>query len=630
VLEIHGWEYWIGETAEEREANTYPYNKTYTEAKLDPFVVLHTSGSTGLPKPIVQTHATIALFEAFLGLPKIGLQLTYPAMCAGARLYLAFPLFHCAGLSMLLPGSIHAGFTVVLGPFPPSAEVANAILVHGNVQQSCLAPMILIDLAKDPKYLENLGHLKQITFGGGPCPKAVGDLVSSKTRLLNCLCTTECRVLPVQLCDPEDWAYISVSPVLGHEYRHFSGDLYEMVIVRKAELEAYQAVFGTFPDLKEFHMGDLYSKHPLKEDLWLYRGRADDIIVFSTGEKLNPLELESIICANPAVGATLITGLGRVQSSLLVEAVKPPVGADEKECLIDGIWPSVQAANEKSPSHGRIHRHMILFTSPGKPMLRAGKGTVQRRLTVELYAEEIDALYEESNAELKLTHQGNSPSSFKDAKDMVKQVVASCTDIDVSRVDPSADLFELGLDSLQILLMTREINNALSSIGKPPSMVTRVVYANPSVGALTSAVLALFEGKRPPGTAAKSDDNLQRIIDSHASNMPVSARKPEESPPNDFVVLLTGSTGSLGSYILDSLLKGSRVSRVYCLNRGPGSYERQQNSHAAKGLELPLHKVQFLDGDFSKSYFGLTMLEYIQLLHSVTTIIHNALACRLQ
>lgn len=34
----------------------FPYTKTFEEARNDPLVVLHTSGTTGLPKPITWTH----------------------------------------------------------------------------------------------------------------------------------------------------------------------------------------------------------------------------------------------------------------------------------------------------------------------------------------------------------------------------------------------------------------------------------------------------------------------------------------------------------------------------------------------------------------------------------------------
>lgn len=89
--------------------------------------------------------------------------------------------------------------------------------------------------------------------------------------------------------------------------------------------------------------------------------------------------------------------------------------------------------------------------------------------------------------------------------------------------------------------------------------------------------------------------------------------------------MLTGSTGSLGSYILDTLATNKKVSKVYCLNRGPGSFERQQKSQAAKGLApLAKDKVVCLDADLSKSRFGLSADEYKSLLHDTTDIIHNA------
>jgi acyl-coenzyme A synthetase/AMP-(fatty) acid ligase len=35
------------------KTSPYPFTKTFEEAKHEPFLVLHTSGSTGMPKPIL-------------------------------------------------------------------------------------------------------------------------------------------------------------------------------------------------------------------------------------------------------------------------------------------------------------------------------------------------------------------------------------------------------------------------------------------------------------------------------------------------------------------------------------------------------------------------------------------------
>lgn len=144
--------------------DAYPYQKTYADARLEPWVVLHTSGSTGMPKPIVQTHATYSPLDAYTALPSLGFPDTYPSDSKGRRVYLGFPLFHCGGISMLLPCSIFGNFTIVLGPFPPSPEVINEIHLHGHVQESLIAPSTLVDVTKNPVYLEGLSGLERVVF----------------------------------------------------------------------------------------------------------------------------------------------------------------------------------------------------------------------------------------------------------------------------------------------------------------------------------------------------------------------------------------------------------------------------------------------------------------------------------
>lgn len=235
----------------------YPYAKTFAEARLEPWVVLHTSGSTGMPKPIAQTHATYSPIDAYQQIPAHLGGPAYPASCRGRRVYLGLPLFHCAGVNTLLPSAIFNGFTIVLGPFPPSAEVVDAMHKHGDIHESIHAPTVLIDLAKDPVAVDRLGNLELLTYGGGPMPQAVGDLLATRTRVHSALGSTEAGIMPglvVVEQDASDWSYIGLSPALGAEYRHVSEDLYEQVIVRKPELEPYQGIFGTFPELTEWPM----------------------------------------------------------------------------------------------------------------------------------------------------------------------------------------------------------------------------------------------------------------------------------------------------------------------------------------------------------------------------------------
>ncbi|KAI0436821.1 hypothetical protein F4803DRAFT_566532 [Xylaria telfairii] len=620
-IEVPGPHSWLA--AHERDEKAYPYKKTLSEAKDEPFVVLHTSGSTGLPKSVIQTHGLVSMLDAFAVMEEA--HTTFPAMCKGQRVYLAFPLFHCAGINMILPACIYGGFTVVLGPFPPSADIVNSIHVHGHVQVSTITPTTITEISQNAEYLDNLSRLNLIVFGGAPLSKSVGDLVTKKTRLINCLGSTECGTLPCQMSDdPQDWPYIRLHPNLGHEYRRVSDKLYEQVIIRDESRLPFQGVFAAFPDLTEWPMKDLYSKHPdpTKSDHWLYYGRTDDIIVFSNGEKLNAIEMENIINANPAVSVALVAGQGRFQSSLLVEAVNPPVDAQEAEELLETVWSSVLAANKISPSHGCIMRNMIMFTSPSKPMLRAGKGTVQRKMTLDLYASELGSLYDAAHGPSWNQDVSFTDGEHDDAEIIVKTIIASCSGIDIKTISADTNLFDLGMNSLHVMQIARSLTEFVSRCGGAHPVKPAAIYMNPTLAALTDAISSALGGG--PTNVRNGPERLEELYQQYTASLPISGRSPLPAPPESFAVLLTGSTGSLGSYILDSLQRHPQVSRIYCLCRGIGADRRQMQLQASKALQPLSIKVQVLVADFSHPYFGLPSPLYKELLESVTHIIHNA------
>lgn len=47
----------------------FPYAKSFNEARWDPLVILHTSGSTGLPKPVHCYQGMVAAWDSYGRLP---------------------------------------------------------------------------------------------------------------------------------------------------------------------------------------------------------------------------------------------------------------------------------------------------------------------------------------------------------------------------------------------------------------------------------------------------------------------------------------------------------------------------------------------------------------------------------
>ena len=96
------------------------------------------------------------------------------------------------------------------------------------------------------------------------------------------------------------------------------------------------------------------------------------------------------------------------------------------------------------------------------------------------------------------------------------------------------------------------------------------------------------------------------------------------------VILLTGSTGGLGSYLLASLLSREDVAIVYTFNRPSTMATIKQRQRAAfedRGLDTALlesEKLIYLEGDTAQPNLLLDDRTYSDIRDSLTVIIHNA------
>lgn len=79
----------------------FPYTKTFDEAIDDPFCFLHTSGTTGVPKPIPWSHGLIGTMDAVRLLPPVEGNDLLPWTSdweSGNRIYSSFPMSHVRNL----------------------------------------------------------------------------------------------------------------------------------------------------------------------------------------------------------------------------------------------------------------------------------------------------------------------------------------------------------------------------------------------------------------------------------------------------------------------------------------------------------------------------------------------------
>lgn len=584
-------------------------------------------------------------------------------MIQGKRVFITFPPFHvctihlktCAATAkVILKLTVHQGAylvshlfnaisfgTVMIAPISGAISTAKG-LVEGLKKTPAdiafIVPSIVQELSQDPELLAYCSrHLEAIIFCGGDLPQAIGDVVALKIELFNQFGASELgltpNILSIEHREPQDWKYVQFHPDLGIEMRHVTDGVHELYAKRDSAIAKQQPTFTIFPQAQEYASRDLFVRHPdpEKRDLWCWRARADDIIVFLNGEKTNPISMEQHITSrNPDITAALVIGAQRFQAALLLETASDgmellPI---QRAALIENFWPSIEEANQEAPSHARIAKTHILFTDPDKPMLRAGKGTVQRAGTLLQYADKINALYADADmlsSPIRKNGEAVGLDTF-DISSMTRFVRAEILAMTKwEDMDSSQNFFTRGMDSLQAITLTRNIRQRLGFT----DLALSTLYTNPSLMAFASALLRL-PNEQQVSRDSKERQRLQTRMSILKEYEGMIDRMVMRSSAAEAVwgelIILTGSTGALGCHILHSLLENPHVKHVYCLNRASDGCSLQAERNKTYGLpaQVDSSRVTFLRADVSQHQLGLPPDIFQKLLGTVTSVIHNA------
>ncbi|GKT51519.1 non-canonical non-ribosomal peptide synthetase FUB8 [Colletotrichum spaethianum] len=564
--------------------------------------IIHSSGSTGLPKPIYQTQkSAIHNYSSSMNM----------------KAFITLPLYHNHGICNLYR-AIYCGKPIHLynADLPLTREHLTNIMRKHNFEIFYGVPYALKLLAETDDGMSLLRQLKIVMYGGSACPDDLGDaLVNNGVNLVGHYGATEVGQLMTSFRPPNDkaWNYVrehdKLSPYLKWIPR--GPNLFECCV-----LPGWPAKVATNQDDGSYCTKDLFEPHPTIPKAWKYIARLDDTIALVNGEKFNPVHMEGTIRSSKNVTECVIFGVGRPSLGALIVPAATLAGKTDEE-ILEVVWPVVESASKSVEAYARISKNMIKLLPYDCAYPRTDKGSVIRQAFYKRYAKDIDEVYDNADA-----NSGDLKRlSIAELKDFIREGLVQTLAKKI-QLDDDTDFFSLGLDSLQAIQMRSDILKT-ADIGDNKLGQT-VVFDYPSINKLSAYLYSLGTGE---GVQAEIpiESEMSALIEKYGDFSPA------ESAPRSSIAV-TGATGSLGAHIVTKLAANPTIKTIYCFTRASSDGDaarRVKSSLIQRRLyhALPAssrRKLVALATDLADPKLGLSDETYSQVKQNLRLVIHAA------
>jgi len=299
------------------------------------------------------------------------------------------------------------------------------------------------------------------------------------------------------------------------------------------------------------------------EESGYYRciGRSKNVIILANAENIYPEEIETkFYKENPQIEQCIVFENSK---KINIAIYAPQWSLEQAENV-------VAEYNKSIPGFARIAE---VFMRPA-PMPTTAKGTIRRDETVKTIASE------------KKSH---SNAIFTPSEEAIYKVISSIAEVE--GIKPDTNMFDFGIDSLTALEIAGDLKINIEKLYQYP----------------TIQKLAKFCEEQKAEETYDNDDHFNELN----KQVPTTRKR---------VVLITGTTGFLGSYILRQLSAENSI-RIVCLVR---SIEKQQKVYQQYfGAKLP-ENVRIITGDITDKFLGMGFTEYSSLITEVDEVIHAA------
>ncbi|GAA99861.1 uncharacterized protein L969DRAFT_91802 [Mixia osmundae IAM 14324] len=630
--------------ADETPSHLSPITKTSNLWLNHSPLLLHSSGTTSVPKVVRLTYRVLADWLSHWRLrdPEAGVRYGSAGL----------PVQHTYGVAVGMCATAATGGVLAvfepakLGEDPIVPDPSNLLDVFEatNVRLPTLTPSIVEGMAKDPALLARLKGFKAVFSGGGPLSTEIGDYLNTQgIVVINAFGATETGFLqsitPATDGGPGEWRYNAFSPqrLPRLEETAAGSGIYELFVL---EHERYHPLSVTGSEFKSPFDGRVHRAYPTKDLMEQHAtdplrfaivGRADDQIMLSTGEKIAPAPIEDVLNASPLISTAIIFGRGRESAGVLIDPARPiaPDDMEAHETLKRELRPDLDKANKIAPAHARLFIESIVFVHTSKPIsdYLTQKGSVKKVALIKAYETEIDALASSASHDDVAAPADLTPASILTfVRDLVNTKLKPVLSV---RADDNDDIFNLGCDSLFAMRIFSSLRLLLPRIAD--RMSSNIVFRFPTIARLSGELTRLISGGGEDSYAATKLEAMTEMVDKYTQSFANHVVNPDNViATTGAVVLLTGSTGGLGAFALARLLNDPAVCRVYALNRRSTRktvQERQRTAFLDVGIDAALlssPKLALLAGDLSEVSLGLADDVYDEIRCSLTTIIHNS------
>ncbi|EGC32701.1 hypothetical protein DICPUDRAFT_56925 [Dictyostelium purpureum] len=229
----------------------------------------------------------------------------------------------------------------------------------------------------------------------------------------------------------------------------------------------------------------------------------------------------------------------------------------------------------------------------------------------------------------------NDNCSSDSIKSKIINKISELLSIDESKINLEFQLTQYGLDSLVIVQLKNWLDNQFGT-----NLITIQQLQNNKISQSLEIITKGYKNKsmtnsnKENNTKITSEDFIKEEIKLEDSivSKPYSLKSILNNN-NNKSILLTGSNGFLGSYLLSHLVKMESCSKVYCLIRNktnlPNPMDEIVNKLKHHQLydsitQQQLSKIIIVIGDISKEKLGLSNENYTLISNEVDIIINSA------